>query len=350
MVFHISRRSIMRIAVAGAGAAAIGRQAWADTVPGVVVYPTAMPIYEAQYAAATLGYFKDAGVDAKVIQGGSGVKAREILAAGEADISIGDITHPMQLSNHGRTARVLMPVDVRNNGVEFIIRKDLHDSGIDTLEKFAAWKRPDGRKPIIGVSSLGGTNHVWASYYMELMNLDRAVTWVGAGDVTTMLGSIKTKQIDVLVNSPSLLQDSISHGWGALLFEGSGAAMWDKYIGGKVPATAHYTLKATIDKDPKKMQAYVNALWRATQWIGSHSEEEIYGAIEPYVGSTAKASNIFDITQMKSITDYSGLIDKASYDRGAKVWFREMTGIKPIPMEDIVDSSFAQASIKAFPG
>ena len=347
MPFHISRRSLMRISVAGLGSAALSRYAFADTKPGVVVYPTALPIYQAQYVAGANGYFKDAGIDAKIIQGGSGVKAREILAAGEADISIGDITHPMQLSNHGRTARVLMPVDIRNNGVEFIIRKDLHDQGIDTLDKFTSWKRPDGRKPIIGVSSLGGTNHVWGSYYLELMGTDRNVTWVGTGDVTTMLGSIKTKQIDVLINASSLLQDSIAHGWGALLFDGSGEEMWNKYIGGKVPATAHYTLKTIIEKDPAKMQAYVTALWRATQWIKTHSIEEIYTAIEPYVGTTAKESNTFDIGQMQSITDYSGIVDKASYERGSKVWFREMTGIKPIPMDDIVDSSFAMAAIKA---
>ena len=31
----------------------------------------------------------------------------------------------------------------------FIIRKDLWDQGITNLEKFAEWKRPDGRKPIV---------------------------------------------------------------------------------------------------------------------------------------------------------------------------------------------------------
>ncbi len=40
----------------------------------------------------------------------------------------------MQLSNHGRAGRVLMPVDTRNSSVMFIIRKDLKDQGIDTLE------------------------------------------------------------------------------------------------------------------------------------------------------------------------------------------------------------------------
>ena len=103
-------------------------------------------------------------------------------------IGIGDITHPMQLSNRGRNGRVLMPVDSRSSAVMFIIRKDLYDQGITTLEKLAAWKRPDDRKPIVSVSSLGGTNHVWSSYYMEVMGLDTKVTWIGTGNVDTMLG------------------------------------------------------------------------------------------------------------------------------------------------------------------
>ncbi|MEJ1975638.1 MAG: ABC transporter substrate-binding protein [Acetobacteraceae bacterium] len=140
---------------------------------------------------------------------------------------------------------------------------------------------------ILGVSSLGGTTHVWASYYLELMGLDQKVTWIGAGDVDTMLGSIKTKQIDALAAAPSLLRDAVAHNWGAALFNGSSEANWNKYIGGKVPATAHFTLQSTIDQDKPKMQAYVTALWRATQWIKSQSPEQILTAIEPYVGSTS---------------------------------------------------------------
>lgn len=349
MAFAITRRSMLVVAASGLGAAAFSKGSRAASRDGVVVYPTAEAIYEAQFVAQTQGFFKDAGLTTKLIQGGSGVKAREIVAAGQADISIGDMTHPMQLTNHGRQATILMPVDTRNNGVVFIIRKDLFDQGITDLMKLAAWKRPGGQKPIIGVSSLGGTNHVWGSYYTEVMKIDDKVTWVGTGDVSTMLGSLKTKQIDVLINIPALLQDAVSHGWGALLFNGSSEENWNKYIGGKVPATAHYTLKATVDKDPSKMQAYVTALWRATQWIKSHSPDDINGAIENYVGSTDRESNLFDIRQMQSITDYTGLIDKDSYARGSKVWFRDLTGIRPIPMPDIVDSSFAQQAQKAYP-
>jgi NitT/TauT family transport system substrate-binding protein len=291
-----------------------------------------------QFVADRIGYFKDAGLNCKLIQGGSGVKTREIIASSQGDVGIGDVTHPMQLSNHGRAGRILMPTDTRSSSVMFIVRKDLWDQGITTLERLTEWKRPDGRKPIVSVSSLGGTNHVWSSYYMETMGLVEKVTWIGTGNV------------DVLVSSLSLLNDSMEQGWGTLLFDGTDEAIWNKYIGGKVPVTGHFTVQSTIDKDPPRMQAFVTALWRATQWVKTHSPEEVYDAIEPYVGSTSRHANVLEITALRKVADYQGVVDAASFARGEKVWFREMTGIKPLTIAEVVSPDFAAVARKAYPG
>jgi NitT/TauT family transport system substrate-binding protein len=349
MASLFTRRSALTI-VAGSGATVATGRAWAEDKSGRVIYPVAVPIYQAQFVADRAGYFRDAGLDCKLIQGGSGVKTREIIASSQGDIGIGDVTHPMQLSNHGRNGRILMPTDTRSSSVMFIIRKDLWDQGITTLEKLTEWKRPDGRKPIVSVSSLGGTNHVWSSYYMETMGLAEKVTWIGTGNVDTMLGSLKTRQVDVLVSSLSLLNDSMEQGWGTLLFDGTDESIWNKYIGGKVPVTAHFSVQSTIDKDPPKMQAFVTALWRATQWIKAHSPDEVYGMIEPYVGSTSRTANILEITALKKVADYEGSVDAASFARGEKVWFREMTGIKPLRIAEVVSPDFAEAARKAYPG
>jgi NitT/TauT family transport system substrate-binding protein len=90
-------------------------------------------------------------------------------------------------------------------------------------------------------------------------------------------------------------------------------------------------------------------LWRATQWIKAHSPDEIYEAIEPYVGSTSRSANIIEITTLKKVTDYDATIDAASWARGEKVWFREMTGIKPLTIADLVSPSFIEAARKAYP-
>jgi len=349
MAPHFTRRSALTI-IAGGGAYFATGPARAEAKSGRAIYPVAVPIYQSQFVADRVGYFKEAGLDCKLVQGGSGVKTREIIASSQGDVGIGDVTHPMQLSNHGRAGRILMPTDTRSGSVMFIIRKDLWDLGITTLEKLTEWKRPDGRKAIVSVSSLGGTNHVWSSYYMETMGLAEKVTWIGTGNVDTMLGSLKTKQVDVLISSLSLLNESMEQGWGTLLFDGTDEAIWNKYIGGKVPVTGHFTVQSTIDKDPSKMQAFVTALWRATQWIKAHSPDEIYETIEPYVGSTSRGGNILEITALKKVADYEGVVDAASFARGEKVWFREMTGIKPLTIAEVVSPDFVQVARKSYPG
>jgi NitT/TauT family transport system substrate-binding protein len=344
----LTRRSALTVIAGGASLAASPVRA--ETISGRAIYPVAVPIYQSQFVADRIGFFKDAGLDCKLIQGGSGVKTREIIASSQGDVGIGDVTHPMQLANHGRAGRILLPTDTRSSAVMFIVRKELWDQGITTPEKLTEWKRPDGRKPIVSVSSLGGTNHVWSSYYMETMGLAEKVTWIGTGNVDTMLGSLKSKQVDVLVSSLSLLNESQEQGWGALMFDGTDETAWNKYIGGKVPVTGHFTVQSTIDKDPAKIQAFVTALWRAAQWIKAHSPEEIYDTIEPYVGSTSRKANVLEIAALKKVADYDGLIDQASFARGEKVWFREMTGIKPLTITEVVSPDFVQTAKKAYPG
>jgi NitT/TauT family transport system substrate-binding protein len=184
---------------------------------------------------------------------------------------------------------------------------------------------------------------------METMGLAEKVTWIGTGNVDTMLGTLKSKQADVLVSSRSLLDESQEQGWGVLLFDGTEEAIWNKYIGGKVPVTGHFTVQSTIDKDPPKMQAFVTALWRATQWIKAHSPDEIYSTIEPYVGSTSRSANILEITSLQKVVDYEASIDAAGWARGEKVWFREMTGIKPLTIAEVISPSFIEAARKAYP-
>ena len=67
------------------------------------------------------------------------------------------------------------------------------------------------------------------------------------------------------------------------------------------------------------MQAFVTAIWRATQWIKKHSPDEIQDAIEPYVGSTSRAANIIEITAMQR----SWIVTPPSNSAapGEKAWF-----------------------------
>ena len=49
------------------------------------------------------------------------------------------------------------------------------------------------------------------------------------------------------------------------------------------------------------------------------------------------------------MTDYDATIDAAAWARGEKIWFREMTGIKPLTPADLVAPGFVDAAKKAYP-
>jgi len=348
MAFLIKRREIVVVAASAAALSATGARAQAKTGSGV--YPVAVPTYEVQFVAMEKGFFKDEGYDFKLIQGGNGVKTREILASRQADFAIADILHVMQLNKNGRPARALQTVDQRAPGVRFAVRKDLYDQGIDTVQKAAAWKRPDGKRAIFGVSSLGGTSHLWSHYFMEKMDLADKVTWVGVGNVDTMLGSLKSKQIDVLSSAISVVSEAEKNGWGKVIYSPSEEKIWMPVMGGSVPVNVNFCLTSTIDKEPEKVQAFTNAVWRAMQWIKANSPETILGTIERYVGSTSRSANLLEIGELKDVADWNGLITADSYARGEKVWFTELTGIKqPIKREDAVADTFLKKAHAKYP-
>ncbi len=350
MAFVIRRREIVCVAAAApALAVAGGRSASAQAKTGSGVYPVAVPTYEVHFVAMEKGFFKDEGYDFKLIQGGSGVKTREILASRQGDFAIADILHVLQLNKNGRPTRALNTVDQRAPGVRFAVRKDLFDQGIDTMQKVAAWKRPDGKRAIVGVSSLGGTSHLWSHYFMERMDLADKVTWVGVGNVDTMLGTLKSKQIDVLSSSISITVDAEKNGWGKTIYAPSDEKTWNAVIGGPVPVNANFCLSSTIDKEPEKVQAFTNAIWRSVQWIKANSPENILGTIERFVGSTSREANLLEIGELKDVADWNGLINADSWARGGKVWYSDLTGLKPIKMEDAVDDRFLKAAHAKYP-
>jgi NitT/TauT family transport system substrate-binding protein len=350
MAFLLKRREIVSLMGASAALSASGGfAARAQDRSGKAVYPVATPTYEVQFVADTQGFFKDEGYAFKVIQGGSGVKTREILASRQADFAIADILHVLQLNNHSRPARALNAVDSRAPGVRFAIRKDLYDQGVNTIQKAADWKRPDGKRAIFGVSSIGGTSHLWSHYFADRLGIADKVTWIGVGNTDTMLGAFKTKQIDVLSASLALIADSEENGWGKQIYAPSELKTWNQVIGGAVPVNTNFCLLQTIEKEPEKVQAFTNAIWRATQWLHEHSVEETLGAIERYVGSTSPEANKLEITELKAVQDTSGLITPESYARGEKVWYSDLTGIKPVKLEDAFEGRFLKAAQAKYP-
>ncbi|MGQ0682538.1 ABC transporter substrate-binding protein [Bradyrhizobium sp.] len=337
----ISRRALLCVAAGGAAGNLLGLSKARAALGGSAVYPVALPGYAPQFVAMTQGFFRDEGLDVQLIPAGSGVKMRDILASGQADIGIGDVTHVLQLTNRKRPARILSSIERRNVSV-IMVGIELHTKGLTSIDQLATWKRADGGKPLVGVSSIGGTSYVWSSFFFEQLQLDQAVTFIAAGETDTMLGALKTKQIDLLVGSRSMLAEAEKRGWGRLLFDMGDKAVWDRIVGGDVPILTNFALASLIERDRPRAQSYTTALYRAARWIEAHSAEEVYDAIEQYVGSTSREANVIELLASKEALNAPGLINEEDFKRGGRVWFRETTGIKPLALNAVFDRSLIE--------
>jgi NitT/TauT family transport system substrate-binding protein len=139
------------------------------------------------------------------------------------------------------------------------------------------------------------------------------------------------------------------NGWGKIIYAPSDEKTWNAVVGGPVPVNTNFCLATTIEKEPEKVQAFTNAAWRAVQWIKANSPENVLGVIEPFVGSTSSEANLLEIGELKDVADNNGLIPPENWARGEKVWYSDLTGLKPIKIEDAVADKFLKAAHAKYP-
>ena len=139
-------------------------------------------------------------------------------------------------------------------------------------------------------------------------------------------------------------------GFGQVLYDVQDEKAWNRVFGGAIPVTVGYTLRETLEKSPDLVQAYVNANYRAQQWIRRAKDEEIVELLhKPYMDTFKREDVLKSVRYYKTIFDWDFLIDEKDYDNGMKV-FIPMAIEKPLPFAKVVDLSFvrkAQAKHKS---
>jgi NitT/TauT family transport system substrate-binding protein len=199
------------------------------------------------------------------------------------------------------------------------------------------------------VSTIGGGQHVYAGYVFEKLGLYSRLNWLAGGLTATMVGGLQTGRFDAIVCAPSWQFEIVDKGFGRVIFDATQDSVWNAYFGGPIPATCVYTLQSTIASQPALVQAYVNGIYRAIQWLQKASPEQIWQATgERWFGELGEKLAIKEAAFFKPLFNYSGLVSQSSFVNGGRVWFRESTEMKPVTYETAVDLSFLGNSRKKF--
>ncbi len=343
---RLSRREVLKVGIGGTAALALGaRPAWGKTL----LKPTQVTavLYAAHLVAEAGGHFKKEGVDVELVTSPAGARSAQMLAAGQVHYVLGDSSHPQRLTEQGKPTVILLVTDQKCPYANIQTRKDLFEAGLTSLDKLATMRPKDGGKWKAGATAIGSGTWMYGNFILRSRpsaggkTLNDLVEWIGAGGVKSQLGALKTGKIDLNMATPEVIIQAETEGYGAVLFDVREDKQWLPTFKGPISATASYTLKSTTQQLKDETQAYVNAVYKAAQWLKSAAPVEIASALERYEetmgltrASVAKAAEWY-----KPVWTYECVMTRENYENGLNV-AKGIKAEKTFPYEEIVDGSF----------
>src|SRR5207247_5097631 len=92
-------------------------------------------VYGQHLVAREKKFFEEEGVSVPgFIVPGGGAKVVQALAAGQAMFALGDSNHPLKITEKGKEALMIFATDTRGSYANVVVRKELHDKGVRSVE------------------------------------------------------------------------------------------------------------------------------------------------------------------------------------------------------------------------
>jgi NitT/TauT family transport system substrate-binding protein len=311
-------------------------------------------VYGQHLVAREKKFFEDEGVAVpSFIVPGGGAKVVQALAAGQAMFALGDSNHPLKITEKGKDALMIFATDTRCSYANVVVRRDLFDKGVRSVDALGD-ARLVGRKAIVAATAIGSGTYVYGVYVLKGIKaadgkaVNEHVEWVSGGASTTMLGGLKAGKFDAIMAVPEWQWAAEEEGFGKAIYDVQDEKAWNRVFGGPIPVTVGYTLRETIDKSPDLVQAYVNACYRAQQWIHRAKDEEVVELLhKPYMDTFSRDIVLRSVKYYRTIFDWDFTIDEKSYENGMKVWV-PLAVDRPIPYAKAVEMAFVRKARAKF--
>jgi NitT/TauT family transport system substrate-binding protein len=346
-----------RFLAAAGGTAAVGSWrglAVAQAKPITVSHSVSTVVYAQHLVAKEKKFFEEEGVAVpSFIVPGGGAKVVQALAAGQALFALGDSNHPLKITEKGKDASILFATDTRCSYANIVVRKELFDRGVKSVEALGDPKLV-GRRAVVAATAIGSGTYVYGVYVLKGLRapdgkpVNDHVEWVSGGASTTMLGGLKAGKFDAIMAVPEWQWAAEEEGFGRAIYDVQDEKAWTRVFGGPIPVTVGYALRDTIEKSPDLVQGYVNACYRAQQWIRHAKDEDVVELLhKPYMDTFSRDIVLRSVKYYRTIFDWDFMIDEASYANGMKVWV-PLAVDKPIPYAKTVDMAFVKKARAKF--
>ncbi|PHQ48328.1 nitrate ABC transporter substrate-binding protein [Streptomyces cinnamoneus] len=223
-------------------------------------------IYLPAVLTQQLGYFKDEGVNVRLLSEPAGVQATTSLVAGDVQGVVGFYDHTLDLQAKGKQVESVVQLAQTPGEVEVVSK--------EAAGEISSPKDFKGKK--LGVTGLGSSTDFLTKYLAVKNGVQVGdVTPVAVGAGQTFISALQQGSIDGGMTTDPTVAQVVAKDLGKVLVdmrtpEGSKAA-----LGGLYPSSSLYMNTGWVDGHKETAQKLANALVKTLKWMSEHSPEEI---------------------------------------------------------------------------
>lgn len=288
--------------------------------------------YAPLYVAVSEGFFAQEGMEVTIETGGGSDKSMTALLSGEADVSLMGPETIVYVANEGKEDHPMIVAQLTKRDGSFLVSRE--------NEPDFSWENLRG-KTVIG-GRRGGMPLMTLEYILKQHGLTPGadVTVVDNIQFNLMAGAFEGGTGDYV----TLFEPT------ATMFENEGKGFVVANVGldsGEVPYTTFMMSPDTIENDPEFVQSFVNAIYKAQQWVMSASDNEIAVALEPFFPDTDIASLEIVAKSYRETDSWmtTPIMTEDSYNRLLEIMDSAGELSYSPDMSDVVDNSFAETAV-----
>lgn len=290
--------------------------------------------YAPQYAAVTLGFFEQEGLEIELTNGQGADKVMTSVIADQADIGFSGPEAAIYVMKEGKADYPKVFAQLTKRDGAFIVGRNPDPDF--SFEKMRGKHLLGGRK--------GGVPLMTLEYVLRQQGLDPASDLYVDSSVqfALMAGAFTGGTGDYV----ALFEPTAS----AVELEGKGYVLASVgELSGEIPYTCYYAKQSWLKDNADIAQRFVNAIYKGQQWVKSHTAAEVAKAIAPFFPDT-------DIKLLEKVCQRHADIDAfmatpvmqpEPFDRLQTVMEQAGELDSRVDFYKLVDNSFAEKAVSA---
>lgn len=285
--------------------------------------------YAPQYVAIENGYFKEEGIDIKLVNGAGADNVMTAVLSGEADIGFMGSEASIYVYNEGAGEKIVNFAQLTQRAGNFLVARE--------EDKEFTWDKLKGKTVLAGRK--GGMPQMVFEYILKKNKID------------------PQKDLKMIQNIDfGLTAEAFASGQGdySVEFEPFAASLEKEKKGvvvaslgvdsGMVPYTAYSAKESYIKKNGDVIQKFTNALQKGMDYVQKHTPEEIANVIKPQFAET-------DLDVLTTIVEryyeqYTWkdnlVFEKDSFELLQDILESSGELTERVPYEELVNTEFAQ--------